>query len=258
VARAILERAGAFGRLRLSYVQQVQETESKQRAQPENVLARVGAVDRLALFDMDGTLLAGRFIVALARGIGREAELARYLDRLDLTPETRAQRIARLFRGVSREQFLRIARNLPLNPGAVEAVVGLRKLGYRVGILTDSYHTVAEVVRRRVFADFVLANVLEFHRGRATGAVTLAPTFRSGRVGRLAYDKLNALRFLTKRWELCARDVVAVGDSDSDIGMLRAAGMSVAFQPKSDRVRRAAKVVIDDRLDRLLRWVNRP
>jgi phosphoserine phosphatase len=49
-----------------------------------------------------------------------------------------------------------------------------------------------------------------------------------------------------------------VGDSDSDIGMLRAAGMSVAFQPKSDRVRRAAKVVIDDRLDRLLRWVNRP
>jgi phosphoserine phosphatase len=258
VARAILERAGAFGRLRLSYVQQVQETESKQRAQPENVLARVGAVDRLALFDMDGTLLAGRFIVALARGIGREAELARYLDRLDLTPETRAQRIARLFRGVSREQFLRIARNLPLNPGAVEAVVGLRKLGYRVGILTDSYHTVAEVVRRRVFADFVLANVLEFHRGRATGAVTLAPTFRSGRVGRLAYDKLNALRFLTKRWELRARDVVAVGDSDSDIGMLRAAGMSVAFQPKSDRVRRAAKVVIDDRLDRLLRWVNRP
>jgi len=255
VSRAILERAGAFGRLRLSFVQRVRETERVQRAQPESVLARVGAVDRLALFDMDGTLLGGRFIVELARRTGREIKLSKYLDRLDLTPEQRTQRIASIFRGVKREQFLRIARELPLNPGAVEAVVGLRKLGYRVGIITDSYHMVAETVRRRVFADFVLANVLEFHRGKATGVVTLAPTFRSGRIGRLAYDKFNALRFLVKRWTLRARDVVAVGDSDNDIGMLRAAGLSVAYQPKSDRVRRAAKQVVSGRLDELLKWV---
>lgn len=255
VARAILERADAYGRLRLSFVQRVRERERWQRAHPENVLARVGAVDRLALFDMDGTLLAGRFIVELAHQTGREIKLSKYLDRLDLTPEQRAQRIANVFRGVSREQLMQIARELPLNPGAVEAVVGLRKLGYRVGIVTDSYHTVAEVIRRRVFADFVLANVIEFRRGKATGVVTLAPTFRSGRIGRLAYDKLNALRFLAKRWNLRARDVVAVGDSDNDIGMLRAAGLSVAFQPKNDRVRRAAKRVIYGRLDELLKWV---
>lgn len=256
VARAILERASAFGRLRLSFVQQVREDEHLLRAHPENVLARVGAVDRLALFDMDGTLLGGRFIVELARRTRREIKLSRYLDRLDLTPEKRTQRIASVFRGVPREQFLKIARELPLNAGAVEAVVGLRKRGYRVGIITDSYHTVAEAVRRRVFADFVLANVLEFRRGKATGVVTLAPTFRSGRIGRLAYDKLNALRFLVKRWELRARDVVAVGDSDNDIGLLRGSGRSFAFQPKSERVRRAAKRTIYSRLDELLKWLD--
>jgi phosphoserine phosphatase len=134
-------------------------------------------------------------------------------------------------------------------------VVGWRKLGYRVGIITGSDHTAAETVRRRVFADFVLANVIEFRRGKATGVITLAPTFRSGHVGRRAFDKLNALRLLVKRWGLRARDVVAVGDSDNDIGMLRAAGVSFAFQPKHESVRRAAKHVITGRLDALLKWV---
>ena len=255
VARAILDRASVCGRLRLSFVEGVRESEQWQRSNPESVLSAIGAVERLALFDMDGTLLAGRFVVELARRTRRETQLFKYLDRFDLTPETRARRIAKVFRGVEREQMVQVARDLPLNPGAVEAVVGLRKLGYRVGIITDSYHTAAETVRRRVFADFVLANVIEFHRGKATGIVTLAPTFRSGQTGRRAYDKLNALRFLGKRWSLSARNVVAVGDSDNDIGMLRGARNSFAFQPKSDRVRRAAKRAINGRLDEILNWL---
>ena len=54
-----------------------------------------------------------------------------------------------------------------------------------------------------------------------------------------------------------ARQVLAVGDSDNDIGMLRAAGLSFAYQPKSDRVRRAAKRQLHDRLDELLQFVPR-
>jgi HAD superfamily phosphoserine phosphatase-like hydrolase len=255
VARTILQRASALGRLHFSFVQQVHESERLQRAQPENILARMGDVERLALFDMDGTLLGGRFIVELARRTRREIPLSRYLDRLDLTPEKRAERIARVFRGTDRDLMVQVARELPLNPGAVEAVVGLRKRGYRVGIITDSYHTAAETVRRRVFGDFVLANVIEFRRGKATGAITMAPTFRSGHTGRRAYDKLNALRFLLKRWGLSRQQVVAVGDSDNDLGMLRGAGNSFAYQPKSERVRRAAKHIITGRLDELLKWV---
>lgn len=256
VARAILERASAHGRLRFSFVRRVRERERMQRAQPENILSRVGDVERLALFDMDGTLLAGRFITELGRRTRREIQLSKYLDRLDLTPETRTKRIANVFLGVEREQMVRVARELPLNPGAVEAVVGLRKLGYRVGIITESYHTAAETVRRRVFADFVLANVIEFRHGKATGVITLAPTFRSGHTGRRAYDKFNALRFLVKRWGLKPREVVAVGDSETDLGMLRAAGISVAFQPKTDRVRSAAKHVAMVRLDEVLKFIS--
>jgi len=254
VARTILERAAAWGRLRLRVARQARERDRARRAEAENVVTRVGPVERLALFDMDGTLLNGRFIVELARRTGQEAKLAKHLDRYDLLPETRTRRIAAVFRGVKREVFEEIAREMPLIPGAVEAVVGLRKLGYRVAVVTDSYHIAAETVRRRVFADFALANVLEFRGESATGEVTLAPTMRSGRKGRLAYDKLNTLRFLVRRMGISPRSVLAVGDGENDIGMLRAAGRSVAFQPKSDRVRRAAKRVITGRLDGLLKY----
>jgi len=60
---------------------------------------------------------------------------------------------------------------------------------------------------------------------------------RSGRTGRRAYYKLNTLRFLKKRMDISARKILAVGDGENDIGTFRAAGISVAFQSKSDRVR---------------------
>lgn len=250
-----MDRAAIYGRLRRSFVRQAREQESLLTAHPEYIVSRIGAVDRLALFDMDGTLFDGRFVVELARRTSREAKLARFLDRYDLTPEKRAHSIAKIFAGVQADVFAETAKAIPLVPGAVEAVVGLRKRGYRVGIVSDSYQVAAEIARRRVFSDFALSNVVEFRKGRATGIVTLAPTMRGDAVGRRAYDKLNALRFLTKRMEIPLEHVLAAGDGENDIGMLRAAGLSFAFRRKSDRVRRAARHTIHRRLDALLRFV---
>jgi glucosyl-3-phosphoglycerate synthase len=253
VARAIIERAAAHGRLRLSFTRRARELDHSRKAGVDHALRRVGDVERLALFDMDGTLLQGRFAVELALRTDREEALAKYLDRYDLSPADRTRRIARIFRGVKREVFERVAQDLPLTPGAVETVIGLRKRGYRVAVVTDSYYVAAETVRRRVFADLAVANVMEFRGGRATGVVTIAPTMRADRKGPLAYDKLNTLRFLVRRMGLRPRDVLAVGDGENDVGMLRAAGISVAFQPKSDRVRKAAQHVVLGRLDEILR-----
>jgi len=255
VARAILDRAAGFGRLRVSFSRETREKERVLLSHPEKVVSQIGAVEKLALFDMDGTLLNGRFVVELAKRARREEKLAKYLDRFDLKPEFRARQIARIFRGVPIELFQKTARELPLLPGAVAAVVGLRKLGYRVGIVSDSYHIATEIVRRRVFADFALSNVVEFHRGKATGHLTLAPSMRTGRTGPRAYDKIHALRFLKKRMNVPTKNILAVGDGENDIGMFRAAGLSVAFQPKSDRVRRAAKKVISGSLEQLLQFV---
>jgi HAD superfamily phosphoserine phosphatase-like hydrolase len=242
VARAILERAARAGRLRMSFIREAKENERLGRLNLDGFLGRVPSSDKLALFDMDGVLLNGRFIVRLAEETNRESHLAALLDNYTMTPGDRMRQIAAVFAGVQRETFERTAREIPLMPGAVETVVGLRKAGYRVGIVTDSYHCAAEIVRRRVFADFCFAHFMRFRNGKASGRVNLCPAMIHP-AGCELHDhcKVNVLHHLAERLSIHPSQMVAVGDGENDICMLRAAECSVAFQPKTRNVAAAAR-----------------
>lgn len=257
VARTIVERAAEWGRLQVMFVKETRERDRVRRAADlDRVVNLVQRADKLALVDMDGTLVAGRFAVALAAQTGRGDQLAALLDRHDIDPLERAKRIAAVFKGVPKQTFIDVARSLPLNPGAIEMVVGLRKQGYMVGVCTDSYHIAGSIVRRRVFADFCIANVMRFRGEHALGRVTHAPATRHRRGCREhAVCKLNVLHHFADRLGLKPAQVLAVGDSENDICLLRAAGKSFAFQPKSPAVAAAAQHVVNDTLARVLEFV---
>ena len=254
VARTILERAAEWGRLRISHVRAAKERDRVQRADFRHALNMLKRAEKLALFDMDGTLLNGRFVLELAHHTGRMESLNPLLDNLTLDAVTRTRRIAAIFKGVPRSTMEQVARHMPLMPGAVETVVGLRKAGYLVGVVTDSYRMAAETVRRRVFADFTISHVMKFHRDKATGRLTLSPAMRHPkgcRQHRLC--KLNVLRHLLDELGFGAERVLAVGDSENDACLLRASGISVAFQPKQPTVRDAAKHLVEGDLREILR-----
>jgi HAD superfamily phosphoserine phosphatase-like hydrolase len=246
VVRTLLDRAARYGRLKITQVREVEEVERRTQAEMSVVFEKLGKAERLALFDMDGTLLRGRFIVNLAQRTNRSSELAAFLDNHSIAADERTRRIAAVFAGVPRELFEQTARQMPLVPGAAETVVHLRKAGYRVGIVTDGFHIAAEIVRRRVFADFSISHIVKFRRERATGEVTLSPAMAHPE-GCPAHPhcKVNALRHLLERMGLSREHVLAVGDGENDICLLRAAGMAIAYQPKSEAVRRAARYVVD-------------
>jgi glucosyl-3-phosphoglycerate synthase len=253
VARVLLERAGRAGRLRLSFIRESKENERLDRLNLDGFMDRVSGANRLALFDMDGVLLNGRFVVSLARATNKETDLAALLDNYAISPNQRMAQIAAVFAGVKRDTFEAVAREIPLSAGAVETVKGLRKAGYQVGIVTDSYNCAAEVVRRRVFADFTFSHFMRFKNGKASGKVQLCPAMIHSQ-GCQVHDhcKLNVLRHLVDRYEIDISNVVAVGDGENDTCMLREAGCSVAFQPKSDRVRKSARFSTTNLADVLL------
>jgi len=253
VARALLDRATRCGRHRTSYVAAIKEVERLAMAHPEEVLSRLPQPERLALLDMDGVLLNGRFIRELAEATGKASELAQWLDNQLVGAAERTRRIAKIFAGVPTDVFEGIARAMPLVSGAVEAVVGLRKQGYRVGIVTDSFQIVAETVRRRVFADFSLSNLMRFTRGKASGNVTICPAMVHPD-GCREHDvcKLNALRHIMDRTGSAPHQVLAVGDGDNDICLLKAAGTSIAFEPKTESVKAAARHVVQGNLTHVL------
>ncbi len=254
VMRVILDRASRYGRLRLEQVKETQEAERRLQADLPVILQKIAHAERLALFDMDGVILDGRFIVELARRTFKTGALSRYLDNPKFSAESRTRLIASLFSGVPRDVFTQTAQEMPLTPGATETVVGLRKLGYRVGVVSDSFFVASEIARRRVFADFSVAHVMRFRNDKAVGEVTLAQAMTHHPQGCDEHRvcKLNVLRHLTEHSGIALKDVVAVGGGENDICLLRAVPLSFALRPKSESVRAAARYAMDDSLSDLL------
>ncbi|HEU0178264.1 MAG TPA: glycosyltransferase [Blastocatellia bacterium] len=254
VMRVILDRASRDGRLSFEQVRETQEAERRRQAGLPVIMQKVAHAERLALLDMDGVTLDGRFIVELARRTFKTSALSQYLDNPKFSAESRMRMIASLFAGVSRDVFTQTAHEMPLTPGAIETVVGLRKLGYRVGLVTDSFFVVSEIARRRVFADFSVAHLMKFSNDKATGEATItqAMTHHPRGCGEHRICKLNVLRHLAGHSGFALKDVIAVGDGENDICLLRAVPLSFAFRPKSESVRAAARYVIEDSLLDLL------
>lgn len=260
VARAILERAAERGRLQPSFIRESMEKDRHIRAVSLDRVANIARRgDKLALLDMDGTVLDGRFAAVLAERTGRTDRLAKLLDSSELSPEDRTRRIGLVFKGVPKRVFEDVARGIPLQPGACELVIGLHRRGYVVGLLTDSYHIAATIVRRRIFADFAIANVMSFHDEVATGRVTLAPAMRrKAGCPRHATCKVNVIANLSDRLQAPGRALLAIGDNTNDVCMLKAADMAFAFQPKTPEVARAADHVLTKSLATALRYLPSP
>ena len=122
-----------------------------------------------------------------------------------------------------------------------------------MGIVTDSFDVVAEIVRRRVFADFRVAHLMRFDHRVATGEVVLSPAMAGRpRCSQHRCCKGSAIRQLQKSAGLVPELTLAVGDGENDICMFRAVGTAIAFRPKSADVSEAAQYVLMRTLTDLL------
>lgn len=253
VTQVILNRAWRYDRLSINQVLEMQEAERRAKATMVPTRCSGSHHPKFALFDMDGVLVDGRFVVDLAARVGAQAELSLLLDNKLLSDTERTRAIASLFAGVHLDVFEETARSVPLVEGAVETVIALREAGYQVGIVTDCYHVVADTIRRRVFADFSVAHLMSFRNCTATGEIVLSPLMAE-KTGCPQHEscKSNVLRNLSAVAGLVPEKTLAVGDGENDICMLREAGISVAFRPRSALVSEAATYAINGSLLEIL------
>ncbi len=253
VVRTVFERATTYERFSARQVQEVREVKRRTQAEMEVVLGKVGRPERIALVDMDGTLLQGRLVVELARKLGKFAQLSEFLDHPTLTAEERTHSIAAIFAGASRRCIEEAAQVADLAEGADDLIVGLRKAGYRVGVVTDSYHIAADIVRRRVFADFTVAHVMKMRDEVATGELVLSPAMSHERgCKQHSFCKANVLLHLSERTGVPIADFLTIGDGLNDVCMLRKAGISFAVNTNLSEVQNAAGHVITGCLTQVL------
>lgn len=260
VARVIYTRARAAGRLHAEQITAMFESQRQAAAALEYILTRRRGRQRLLLLDMDGTLTTTRFAVELARATGQEAALMELLDNAEDDAATRSERIAALFRFVHRHQFDRVARAAPLRPGAIEFVNRMRRAGFMVGVLSDSYFVAADVIRRRVFADFALAHPMHFDADVCSGQLRLNPAFMplSAGDGDPVCKSHVLRRFKADEEAPPLLECWAVGDNLNDLGLLRLADRAFAIEPKAEALRSEPGITVIQSFDELLPLVPEP
>ncbi|WP_428656061.1 HAD-IB family phosphatase [Runella sp.] len=229
VATAIIEKAiqqpkGAFNLQELKSLQIVRS--QMEAAISENLLH----LNRMVVFDMDNTLLQGRFIDECAFEFGFHDDLLkRRGDVYD--PVIMTKRIAQLVKGRSRQELLAVADRIPLVEDTYRTVAELRHRGYIIGIISDSYDFVVNHIQNKIGADFALANELEFSGGMATGEVKIPSFFfrNPQSVCNHTLCKTNALLELSNQYNIPFSKIIAIGDSLNDLCMIKNAGTGFAF-----------------------------
>lgn len=234
VSRVIFSRARACGRLHVEQITAMYEAQRLAAASLDHVLTRRRGRTRMLLLDMDGTITEDRYVVELARATDQQTALAALLDDESDDAATRSERIAALFRFVHREQFERIARAMTIRPGVIGMVNRMRRAGFMVGVVSDSYFVGAEIVRRRIFADFALAHTLRFDAEVCTGELRLNSAFLpQGPDGDGAPSKGEVVHRIREDSGIPEiTGIWAVGDNTNDLDMLRAADRAFVIAPK--------------------------
>ena len=182
---------------------------------------------RLVVMDVDSTLVQGEVIEMLAAHAGvlpQVAEVTEAAMRGELDFEQSLRARVSLLAGLRATALDDVRREVALTPGARTLVRTLKRLGYRLAIVSGGFTQVTDQLAADLGIDYAAANTLEVADGRLTGRLTGAVVDRAG--------KAEALRRFARQAGVPLSQTVAIGDGANDLDMIGAAGLGVAFNAK--------------------------
>jgi len=192
--------------------------------QKENLYRRS---KRLVVFDMDSTLIQGEVIDELADLLGKKKEVSA-LTKAAMEGEMDFQesllRRVSLLKGLTRKDLDYVYSRIQLSPGAGRLVKALKRLGYRIAIISGGFTYFVERLKNELGVHYAYANALEFENETVTG-----------RLQGLIVDarrKADLLELLAQQEGVSLDQVIAIGDGANDLQMLKKAGLGIAFNAK--------------------------
>lgn len=199
----------------------------------------------LVCFDLDGTLVDDTVFIwhtlhetfetdPVARKVARDSHMAGRL-----TYKQWFEHDLRLLRtaGADERQIREVIATLRPMPGVFEVIEELKNRGHILAIVSGSL----DIVVRELFGteqfDHVLINQIHFdNSGQISGGIA-TPFDLAG--------KADGLRELAQREDLPLSATAFIGDNFNDYWIAKVAGLAVAFNCKSDRLREVCQVEIE-------------
>ena len=194
---------------------------------------------KLAVFDFDSTLMDGETIDFFAAELGLEEKVAAITEKamkgeLDFF-ESLITRV-KLLEGLEHNKVVKIGRDLPLMPGALETITKLKEDGYKVICFSGGFRVGTEPAKEKLGLDADFSNILHHKDGLLTGLVGGEMMFD--------YSKGEMIQRIQRLLNVSRADTLVVGDGANDRSMFKFADTRVAFCAK-DILKKEANIIID-------------
>jgi len=202
---------------------------------------------KLGVFDMDSTLIQMEVIDELAKraNVGEQvAEITKAAMRGELDFKQSLIKRLSLLKGLDASVLEDIGDHLPLTEGVERLIKVLKKMGFKLGILSGGFSFFADILKKKLGFDYSYANQLEIIDGRLTGNV----------IGEIVDGKRKAelFQWIAEKEGISLEHAIAIGDGANDLPMIGIAGLGVAFHAKPIVVQKAKHSISSVGLDGLL------
>jgi len=245
VSKSILKRAKGMDSKNLETLENI----SMIRTQMDFAIREsLKGMKKMIIFDMDNTLLEGSFITTAAAEFNFSDDLIRIVTESN-NSFTRTKSIARLLRNRSIDEILAVVDSIPVILDAGYIISELKKRGYICGIISDSYDVVTNHIKNKLNMDFSIGNELEFSQSIATGEVKIPSSFIRTHRSQCNHDfcKSNVLFQLAENYGIEINNIIAVGDSENDICLVKQSGIGVSFCSENNYLKLVADMVISEK-----------
>ncbi|MGA1379397.1 MAG: HAD-IB family phosphatase [Chitinophagaceae bacterium] len=245
VASTIIEKSSNTGKKNLEVLENIQVI----REQMEFAIREKSKqLSKIAILDMDNTLLSSSFIHTCSKKFNFQKELLDIISSQQ-NPFIRTKQIAKLLKGKSVNDLIKVAEEILISKNAENLINHLKENGYKIGIISDSYDYITNFFVNKLRLDFSLANELEFSKSIATGEVKIPSFFlpHSQSICNHEICKSHALTSICQQLNIDIANTIAIGDGENDICMVKKSGIGIAYCSSNQTLNLVADFIIKEK-----------
>ncbi|MBW2992769.1 HAD-IB family phosphatase [Candidatus Woesearchaeota archaeon] len=202
---------------------------------------------KLVCFDLDGTIIDQTIFIWDTIhdfcGVSKEARRKAFDDftnkKISYDEWYANDRVLLRKANCNKDKLFEAIKPLRLIPGALETLKELKKKGLKIAVISGSLDIVLEYLipdYKEIFDDIFINKMFFDKEGNISGGESTPFDFE---------HKATALKKICKREGISPKECVFVGDNHNDVHIAELAGLSIAFNCKSETLAEIADVVIE-------------
>ena len=187
---------------------------------------------KLIIFDVDGTITrhisSWRYI---HEKLGLWDVLAKRYQEQFLAGKISYKRFCELdaahWRGIKVKSIEKAFKGIKYSKNAESVIKKFKQKGFKLAAVSTGLQFITDRIRDELGFDHVISNRLNVYKGKLTGKAKI--NINHGAKGKI-------VRSILKRFRLMPGEMIAVGDSEGDIPMIKIAGYSIAFNSSCENL----------------------